>query len=116
MNPRTPIAALAAAVLCGTSLSLCCAHLAADVGPGGDDWKYDVVHLKSGDALSGLVVEQDARHVFLRMIVRKPGAPTLIFSDDIKRSEIDHMDLLEDGDRDQLTKRVEALVRERDQL
>src|SRR5438128_948345 len=84
--------------------------------PGGDEWKYDVVHLKNGDVLTGLVVEQDARHVFLRKIARKPGAPTLIFSDDIKRSDIDHIDLLNDDDRDLLAKRIEALVREREQL
>src|SRR5438874_7999441 len=111
MRPRTSAAVLAAAALAALSLAA-----PADAPPGGDEWKYDVVHLKSGEALSGLVVEQDARHVFLRKIVRKPGAPTLIFSDDVKRSDIDHVDLLDADDRDQLTKRVEALVRERDQL
>ena len=98
------------------TLAAALAALALAAGPPGDDWKYDVVHLKNGDTLSGLVVEQDARHVFLRNIVRKPGAPTLIFSDDIKRSDVDHIDLLGDDDRDVLAKRVEALVRERDQL
>jgi hypothetical protein len=83
---------------------------------GEDDWKYDVVHLKNGEALGGFVVEQDARHVFLRLIVRKPGAPTLIFSQDIKRSDIDHIDLLNDEGRDQLDKRIQALVREHEQL
>ncbi|HVS37481.1 MAG TPA: DUF1570 domain-containing protein [Gemmataceae bacterium] len=84
--------------------------------PGDDDWKYDVVHLKKGDTLNGLVVEQDARHVFLRVIVRKPGAPTLIFSDDYQRSEVDHIDLLNAEDRAELAKRLDALVREHDQL
>ena len=106
MNRRA-LAALAAAALSALAL--------ADA-PGEDEWKYDVVHLKSGDMVSGLVVEQDARHVFVRKIVRKPGAPTLIFSDDFKRSDVDHLDLLGDDDREQLAKRVEALVRERDQL
>ena len=111
MNRRTP-AALAAVLLAALPLPAA----PADTAPGEDDWKYDVVHLKNGDALSGMVVEQDARHVFFRRIVRKPGAPTLIFSDDLKRSDVDRMDLLNDDDRDQLARRVEALVRERDQL
>ncbi len=103
---RRTLAVLAAAALAAPALA----------APGEDDWKYDVVHLKSGDTVSGLVVEQDARHVFVRMIVRKPGAPTLIFSDDFKRSDVDRIDLLNDDDRDQLAKRIDALVRERDQL
>jgi hypothetical protein len=90
--------------------------LAVAGAPGDDDWKYDIVHLKSGETVSGFVVEQDARHVFVRKIIRKPGAPTLIFSDDIRRSDVDHIDLLDGDDRDQLAKRIEALIREHDQL
>jgi hypothetical protein len=108
-----PAAALATAAL--TALALAAAP-PADAPPGGDDWKYDVVHLKTGETLSGLVMEQDARHVFLRKIVRKPGAATLIFSDDIKRAEVARLVLLGDDDRDQLAKRVQALLRERELL
>ena len=89
---------------------------ASAAAPGGDEWKYDVVHLKSGETLSGLVVEQDAKHVFIRKIVRKPGAPTLIFSDDLKRAEVDHIDLLEGADHDQLVQRIQSLIREREAL
>jgi hypothetical protein len=88
----------------------------ADAAPGGDEWKYDVVHLKSGETLSGLVVEQDAKRVFIRKIVRKPGAPTLIFSADLKRAEIDHIDLLDGADHDQLVQRIHDLIRERETL
>jgi hypothetical protein len=84
--------------------------------PGGDEWKYDVVHLKSGETLSGLVVEQDAKHVFIRKIVRKPGAPTLIFSDDLKRAEVDHVDLLDGADHDRLVRRIQSLIREHEAL
>jgi Protein of unknown function (DUF1570) len=108
-----PAAALAAAAL--TALLLTAAP-PGDAVPGGDEWKYDVVHLKTGESLRGLVVEQDAKHVFLRKIVRKPGAPTLIFSDDLKRSDVDHLDLLADDDREQLVQRVQALIRERESL
>ncbi len=88
--------------------------LAAAVG--GDEWKYDVVHLKSGQILSGLVVEQDAKHVYIRKVVRKPGAPTLIFSDDLKRAEVDHIDLLDGADHDLLVQRIQSLIREREAL
>ena len=110
---RRPTAVLVAAVL---TASLLAAAPPADPAPGGDDWKYDVVHLKTGDTLSGLIMDQDARHVVLRKIIRKPGAATLIFSDDIQRSEIDHIDPLSDDDRDKLAKRVQALIREREAL
>ena len=111
MTPRRT-----AAWLLWPALVAVAALLASPLPPGDDDWKYDVVHLKSGETVSGLVVEQDARHVYVRKIVRKPGAPTLIFSDDVKRSDVDHIDLLNDDDRDQLTKRIDALIREHDQL
>src|SRR5438270_11943913 len=89
---------------------------AADAPPGGDQWKYDVVHLKSGATVSGLVVEQDAKHVFIRKIVRKPGAPTLIFGEDFKRPDVDHIDQLEGADHDQLVQRIQSLIREHDAL
>jgi hypothetical protein len=92
------------------------AMLCLAAAPGGDEWKYDVVHLKSGEALSGLVVEQDAKHVYIRKVVRKPGAPTLIFSDDFKRADVDHVDLLEGADHDQLVQRIQSLIREREAL
>ncbi len=92
------------------------AMLCLAAGPGGDEWKYDVVHLKSGEALSGLVVEQNAKHVYIRKVVRKPGAPTLIFSDDFKRADVDHVDLLEGADHDQLVQRIQSLIREREAL
>ena len=57
---RRPTAVLVGAVL---TASLLAAAPPADQPPGGDDWKYDVVHLKTGDTLSGLIMDQDARHV-----------------------------------------------------
>ncbi len=110
---RRPTAVLLAAFLTACLLA---AAPPAGQAPGGDDWKYDVIHLKTGETLSGLIMDQDARHLVLRKIVRKPGAATLIFSDDIRRSEIDHIDALDDEDRARLTKRVEALIREREEL
>jgi hypothetical protein len=87
-----------------------------DAPPGGDDWKYDTVHLKSGRSKPGLVLERTDDRILLRKVVRKPGAPTLLFTESFKTADVDHLDLLDDADREELSKRLRALVRERETL
>jgi hypothetical protein len=105
-----------AAWLLGPALAAGAAALLAAPPPGDDDWKYDIIHLKSGEDLRGLVVESDDAHVLVRKVVRKPGAATLVFTEDFKRTAVDHMDLLDADDRDVLSRRLQALVREREAL
>jgi hypothetical protein len=92
------------------------AVLAADPPPGSDDWKYDVVHRKRGVALRGLVVEQDARALQIRCISRKPGSPTVVFTENVPRGDVAHLELLGEAERKVLEQRLESLKREREVL
>src|SRR5262249_29425053 len=82
----------------------------------GDSWKYDVVYRHKGVPLHGLVVEHGAKHIILKCIVRKPGRPTLIFTEYLPRAEIARIVQAEPAERALLAGRLQALVREREML
>jgi hypothetical protein len=77
--------------------------------PPDDDWKLDVVHLKSGGVLKGLVVKETSNSVVFWRVTRKPGAYTGVLVATIERKEIDHIDALEAGEREALSARLKAL-------
>jgi Protein of unknown function (DUF1570) len=81
--------------------------------PGADEWKYDVIVRKAGEPLRGLVVEEGDRSVKIHWIWRKPGKPTLVFTEIVPRREISRVVLLEKADREALQGRLDALKRER---
>jgi hypothetical protein len=83
---------------------------------GGDDWKFDILHPKRGKDVKGLVVENAADHVLIRIVTRKAGAPTIVISERFSRDEIDSLDLLEEAERSRLRSRLQALARERSDL
>lgn len=89
---------------------------AEDVAPGTDDWRYDVVHRKRGDAFRGLVLQQNAAHVRLQYVSRRPGAPTVLYTIELPAEEVDHVELLPDEERDRLRQRLDALRQQRRQL
>lgn len=105
LPPRRPGGAGLALLLAGA--------LGAAEPPGADEWKYDVVHRKKGPPFRGLVLEQTAQYVRVLCVSRKPGAPTLVFREELPRAEIDRLDLLGDEDRAALRRRLDALKRER---
>jgi hypothetical protein len=88
--------------------------LAADT-PGNDEWKYDVVHRKRGQPLRGLVVKQGAT-IQIRCISRKPGSPTVVFTENVSRADVSRLQLLSDADREKLQQRLDSLKREREVL
>jgi hypothetical protein len=79
-------------------------HAAAD-----EDWKFDVVHLKNGRSLQGLLVEESAAEIQFRCVSRKPGSHTVVIPTTFDRAEVDHLDLLDDRDRADLVARLKAL-------
>src|SRR5215471_15886716 len=74
-----------------------------------DDWKFDVIHLKNGGKLSGLVVKETSKSVLIWCVNRKPGASTTVISATIERKEIDHIDSLDEKNREILSARLKAL-------
>jgi hypothetical protein len=83
--------------------------------PGADEWKYDIVRLKRGLELRGLVLEQGAT-IKIRCIARKPGRGTVTITESVARGDVGEMKLLNDSDREQLRQRLDALKREREVL
>jgi hypothetical protein len=101
------------AVVAGLVLLAGLAPLAAD-RPGGDEWKYDVVHRKGGLLpLRGLVVDQGTDYVRVKCISRKPGSPTIVIPENVPKKDVAKLELLEGKERDLLRGRLEALQRER---
>src|SRR5438128_387242 len=94
-------------------LALCLAPSHVAAAPGGDDWKYDVIHRKKGEPLRGLIEKQDSSSVKIRCIWRKPGSPTVVFTATVPRAEISSVKELSRADRDLLEQRLDALKRER---
>jgi hypothetical protein len=87
--------------------------LGAFEAPGGDEWKYDVVHRKKGAALSGLLIEQSATEIKFRCITRKPGRHTVSFTVFVPREDVDRLDLLTRAERKVLEDRLKTLAHNR---
>ncbi len=80
--------------------------------PGADEWKYDIVYLKSGATFRGLVTENNSSRVEIRCISRKPGSPTVVNSQYFLAKEVERVVLLDPHERDRLQKRLQALKAE----
>jgi hypothetical protein len=78
-------------------------------GASDDDWKFDVVHLKTGGTLQGLIAKENTDALVFWRVNRKPGAHTTVIVATIERREIDHVDALDDRERERLRERLTAL-------
>jgi hypothetical protein len=102
---------------CGSLLAaLLAAVAAAQTPPGGDDWKYDVVYRKMGEAFRGLVDEQSASVVRLRCVSRRPGSPTVVYCIELAARDVQRVELAPEEDRERLRQRLDVLRQERHTL
>ena len=74
-------------------------------------WKFDVVRLKNGSVLQGLIVEQSPLLIRFENVRQKPGRATVVLYTTITQSEVDSVERLDDAQREQL--RVLARTRPR---
>src|SRR5262249_5956733 len=91
-----------------------------------DDWKFDVVVLKSGPGvrddnrvLKGLLIDyrEGAEEIEIRVIHREEGGPTRVEpSSFFKRARVESVEPLDDDERAVLERRVKALTLTRDEL
>jgi hypothetical protein len=79
----------------------------------GQEWRLDVVRLKTGEALHGLVLGQTPAAVRLKSVTRRPGAPTVVITLEVPTAEVERVELLPEAERDRLRQRLDALRRER---
>ncbi len=83
------------------------------------EWAYDVIHLKNGNVLKGLILQEQPQALTFQHISRKPGRPTLVFSSTVQRSEIQRIDKLSPSERDKLKDRLvqlEAFAQQLEQI
>jgi hypothetical protein len=94
---------------CG--IAACVLHLLLEgpVSADDDDWKYEVLHLKNGETMRGLIVRETPAEISFQSVRRKPGRPTLVFPITLPRDQIDSIDNLDEIERDRLAARIKAL-------
>jgi hypothetical protein len=74
-----------------------------------DAWKFDVVHLKNGGTLRGMLEQQTATEIRFRCVSRNPGSHTVVIPTTLRRDEVDSLDLLDAREREILAARLKAL-------
>ena len=84
---------------------------AAESPLGGDDWKYDIVHLKNGNICRGLVYQRGGG-VQMWCIIRNPGRPAVFYRAHFAEDEVARVVLLPDDEHEKLRQRFEALREE----
>lgn len=84
--------------------------------PQGDDWKLETLHRVAGVPLKGYLVEATPSQVVFKCIYRKPGAPTLLFTETFAPGEVVRVEKLPEAERNLLAMRLESLGRERERL
>jgi hypothetical protein len=74
------------------------------------EWKFDVLKLRNGRNLNGLLVEENAAGIRFQCIRQSAGQRTFVFSPAVfHRSEIDTITKLDQHEREQLAARIQAL-------
>ncbi len=97
----------AAALTVALSLSL---PLFADSSNPFNAWKFDVIHLKNGNTLKGLVVGETKVSITLEWVVQRPGEPTrVVITHTMPWSDVDRIDRLKPSEREVLAARLKEL-------
>src|SRR5262245_7333826 len=83
--------------------------LAAQPGAPAAGWKFDVIRLKNGAVFRGLVLDDTPAGVRFQNVRQQPGRPTVVFCTTFTRAEIDAVERLPAGEREQLQARLRDL-------
>jgi len=94
---------------CGIASCVLLALLAGSAAADDDEWIYEVIHLKNGETMRGLIVRETPAEIGFQSVRRKPGRPTLVFPTTLARDQIDSIDKLDEKERDRLAARIKAL-------
>lgn len=83
-------------------------------GAGMESWKFDVLRLKTGGVMSGILLdESDDGSIRFQIIRQRPGEKTRITTTaKFDRDEIQRLDKLSDRERELLRKKIESLDRD----
>jgi hypothetical protein len=75
---------------------------------GQDDWKYDILRLKNGTIVQGLLLRETSSQVIFQSVRRPPGSRTIVITTTYQRDEVAEIDKLNDKDREVLIARLKA--------
>jgi hypothetical protein len=95
---------LACAVLLGLPL-----FLAAEPAPPTGEWKLEVLHLKNGRTVRGLVVNETSATIDFENIRQNPGRPTVHIFTRYARDEVERIERLGAKEHEQLAARLKGL-------
>ena len=73
------------------------------------DWHFDVLQLKNGKKIQGLILEETPTDIHFACILRNPGERTVVFFTTFQRDEIQDMVRLDASDRKTLQARLRSL-------
>jgi hypothetical protein len=99
--------------------SLCALLIVALAAPGSaqppsttETWKFDVIYLKSGRRVQGLLLKETPSLIAFQPVIQEPGKPTrpAPFTSEYEPGLIDHIDRLEPDERKRLSERLAALA------
>lgn len=94
--------------LLAAALLLLCAP--ASPGAGIESWKFDVLRLKSGGVISGILLDESDDSIRFQIIRQRPGEKTRITTTTkVDRDEIKQFEKLSDKEREVLRKRLDSL-------
>jgi len=74
-----------------------------------DDWKLEVLHLKNGRTLRGLIAQDTPQTIRFEIVRPQPGRPTVHFLTTVPRSEIKQIDALPAKERAAVVARLQNL-------
>src|SRR5215470_4531199 len=94
---------------CLILLALAPATVCADTPAKSQPWPFDVILLRNGAVLRGLILDSDEGRVRFQCVHRHPGRPTVSFPTVISRGEIDKIERLTAEQRVVLQARLQEL-------
>lgn len=72
-------------------------------------WKFDVLHLKNGRSVQGMLLDETPSVIRFHYVRRNPGVPTVAIVTSFDRTEVARVERLSTGDRLELAGRLRAL-------
>lgn len=75
----------------------------------GSPWPMDVIRLRNGATLKGLILDSDDHSIRMQCVLREPGRPTVTFRTTITRAEVDRIERLNPTQRMELQTKLRQL-------
>jgi len=82
---------------------------AAETDPIARDWNFDVIRLKNGYILKGVILEETATGLRFQHVHRATGRPTVFLTASIRKADVDRVDKITEDQRESIKNRLKEL-------